>query len=485
MPTEREIAQEKTIEELTSTVNELQEQVAYLKKMLFGQKTEKTDVVFTNMQLNLFNEAEDIAKRIDVDQSTIPVKGHGRKPKRTHDELLKELPIEEVIHNVIDRNCDICGSEMAIIGKEFVRDELVYEPAKLYVRKHYQEIVKCIECGSNAKKDASLPDIEKVQIKKAKAPVAMIPKSFCSPELLAHIIFNKYLQSVPLYRQEKEFQSLGFNLSRTTIANWIIYAADKWAKPVYAVMKQELLKSPVIHADETTVQVLKEEGKKASTKSRMWVYTNPFSAEKTCALFEYHPGRGGKYAKDFLGDYSGYLVCDGFDGYNKPENTTRCGCFAHVRRKFVEALGKEEYPDSVAATGVAWINKLYDESKKEEDKRQERLKAVLDGFYLWLDGITVAGKSNLAKAVQYAQNERKYLYNNIEEEFIPLDNNRAEQFMKAFVTGRKNWLFSDTVKGADASALFYSLVLTAHRNGLNVEKYLTELFRSDTLVMPW
>ena len=164
---------------------------------------------------------------------------------------------------------------MKSVGKEFVHDELVYVPAKLFIRKHYVEVVKCTSCGKNESKDAELDDIEKEHFCKEKAPDMLIPRSFCSHELLAHVIYSKYINGMPLYRIEQDMKDHGVMLSRTTMVNWIIKIAEEKAKPVYELMKAELLSGRIIHADETVVQVLHELGRSAKTQSRMWVYCTP------------------------------------------------------------------------------------------------------------------------------------------------------------------------------------------------------------------
>jgi len=434
---------------------DLKQQLAIYKKALFGQKSEKTEtVVGKGVQLSFFDEVESEADiSVKNAEEAITVAEHKRKSKRTHEEILAELPCEEVIHQVEDKSCPECGTEMVTVGKEFVRDELVYIPSKLVRRKHYVEVVKCPVCGSDETKDAALPDIGKAVFKKAAAPAAMIAHSFCSPELLAHIIFDKYCQAVPLYRQEKEFKALGVELSRATMANWVIYASKRWAMPVWEVMKSELLTSKVIHADETVVQVLHEEGRKATTDSRMWVYASSESSVHYNILFQYAPTRNGDNAVRFLGDFSGYLVCDGYDGYNKLKHATRCGCFAHVRRKFVEALPTDEklLPTSKAAIGVECCNRLFSLEREydglnekgehintpmtpeeKHKQRQERSKPVLDGFFAWLVSLNPSSGTRLAKAVQYAKNERKYLYRFLESPKIPIDNNRAENAVRPF-----------------------------------------------------
>ncbi len=328
---------------------------------------------------------------------------------------------------------------------------------------------------------------------------------------------EKYANAVPLYWQEKDFKAKGAILSRTTMANWIIWAAEQWIRPVFAAMKTDLLHSPVIHADETVVQVLREPGRKAKSDSRMWAYCNGKLNDKSVILFEYTPTRNGDNAARFLAGYAGYVVCDGYDGYNKLKSVTRCGCWAHVRRKFVDALPdkKDAAPDAAAVKGMEFCSRLflleqeYDglEPAYEEDgstgkwtkvrepldpenrrrQRQERSKPVLDEFFVWLDTVAPASKFALSSAVQYAKNEKAYLYRFLENGNIPISNNRAENAIRPFTIGRKNWLSSVSVKGAEASAMFYSVIATACANGLAPENYLTRIFSVSpgTLIFPW
>lgn len=462
----------------------LKERLAWFEKQIYGRKTEKTEVVLEEAeQLALFNEAEEEAEIRPQEAGKIDVQPHQRKKKRGHDELMSELAVEEVVHEVEEKTCEKCGSEMTVIGKEKIRDELVYIPARVFVRRHYAQVVKCTACGMDESRDAQLPDIEKNCIRQAEVPPPMIEHSFCSPELLAHIIYEKYCNAVPLYRQEKDFAAKGVVLSRTTMANWIICAAQLWIKPVWEQMKKELLASTVIHADETTVQVLHEKDRKAKTESRMWVYCAGKREGHSNILFEYQPTRNGDHAARFLGEYSGYLVCDGFDGYNKLSRVRRCGCWAHVRRKFVEALpGEPELlPTSAAAVGVEYCNRLYQADRAAEAG------SIVNEFFAWLESVNAAPRTKLAAAVQYARNEKKYLCRFLESEEIPLDNNRAENAVRPLCIGRKNWLFSVSPKGAQASAMLYSVSATACANGKNVEEYLTQLLRrpAGTVKLPW
>lgn len=474
---------------LKNEVEILRQQLAFYKKMVHGQKSEKTETVMENTeQISLFDEAEEKATNIHPEREVV-VEKHTRKAKRTHEEAFENLPIEEVIHEAENKTCDKCGEEMVVIGKEKIRDELVYVPARLFVRRHFAEVVKCTSCGKDESRDEKLPDIEACTIKQAFVPAPIIPHSYCSPELLAHIVYEKYCNAVPLERQAKDLAAKGVKIPTATLANWVIYAANVFLKPIYAKMKSELLEGTVIHADETVVQVLHEPGKKAKTDSRMWAYCSGKYEQHRNILFEYQPTRNGDHAKRFLGSFSGYLVCDGFDGYNKLDTVKRCGCFAHVRRKFVDALPLDEaaIETSVSAVGVEWCNKIFMLEREMENltseeraiKRQEQMKPALDGFFAWVETVNAAGGSKLAKAIQYAKNEKKYLYTFLEHPDAPIDNNRAENAIRPFCVGRKNWLFSTSTKGAEASAIIYSIAATACANGLNMEEYFASVFKEN------
>lgn len=390
---EKEAAYRTRISSLEEEVSDLRQQLALLKKALYGQKSEKTQVIMEDDgHLSLFNEAEDTAEEKIIEKADkITVVTHERKKHSTHKDSFENLETEEVIHEAKDKVCPECGSETEVIGKEFIRDELVYVPARMFVRKHYVETVRCVSCGIDESRDNEREeDIPDQVIVKAASPNALIPGSFCSSELLAYILYSKYVQAVPLYRQEKDYAACGAKLSRQTMSNWVIWAAVNKAKSVFDIMKEKLLSQPVIHADETVVQVLHEPGRKAKTDSRMWVYCTDKSAGRYLAPFEYSPTRNGDNAAKFLGDYSGYLVCDGYDGYNKLEKVTRCGCWAHARRKFVEALptDKELIPTSIAARGINLINEFYEikrsleelEPKEKHNRWQEQLSRLLTSF---------------------------------------------------------------------------------------------------------
>ena len=473
----------------------MQSQLDWLKKQMFGRKSEQSSVIFEGgEQLTLMPDEKAVSEK--ASEETIIVPEHKRKKKRTFEEAMADLPIEEVKHDLEDKTCDKCGAEMVEIGEE-KRDELVYTPAKFHIRRHIIKVYKCTKCGSDPQNDAELTDIEPCHIVKAYCPKPMIPGSYCSPELLAHIIFEKYGKAVPLHRQEKDLASKKIPLLKATMSNWVLTAAEQWCLPIVRKMTEQLLLSEVIHADETVIQVLHENGRKATSESRMWVYCNGKINDRSIVIFDYKPTRKGANAEEFLKGWSGYLVRDQFSGYHVLKNVKHCGCMAHMRRRFVEAIpsNKKLHSTSVAVQAVERIKRIYHEegllknctADERYKKRQKTIKPLIDEFFAWLEPLPVSGKNKLAEAIGYAKNEKAYLYTFLENGNVPMDNNRAENAIRPFAVGRKNWLFSNTARGAECSAALYSIVSTAQANGLDTEKYLTELFRNaaGTIIMPW
>ena len=469
----------------------LQEQYDWLKKQVFGRKSEQTSVIMDGgTQLSLFSEEKEQAVPSVVE--TVSVPAHQRKKKRTHEEWMSALPVEEVRHEEEQPVCEKCGSEMKEIGEEKVYDELVYTPAKFHVRRHIAKKYKCVNCGEHPESST-----EPCRIRLAEYPKPMIPHSFCSPALLAHVVYEKYVKGIPLHRQEKDFISKGIPLSKATLSSWVGIAAQQWGLPIVQEMHKRLLVLNIIHGDETTVQVLHEEGRKPTTVSRMWVYANGKMNDYSIIIFEYQPTRGGEHPAAFLKDFHGYLICDGYDAYNVVTGAKRCGCWMHTRRYFVEALPKDKsaYETSVAAKAVEFCNRIYHEEgllaeltpEERYEQRLVKVKPLLDAFFAWLEEQNVGGKGKLAKAVNYALNEKKYLCTFLEDGNVPIDNNRAENAIRPFAVGRRNWLFSNTANGAKSSAIWYSILSTAQANGLDAEKYLIDLFSHPpgTILLPW
>ncbi|MDD2504169.1 MAG: IS66 family transposase, partial [Clostridia bacterium] len=474
----------KIIEEKNRKITELEQQVQWLMSQIrlskhkqFGASSEKTD----SIQLSLFNEAESISDITKPEPKLAEVKAHYRRRTRlTTDKLPEDLPVEVIEHELPPENCICpdCGNELHRMGRE-TREELKIIPAKAIIVRHVRYVYACRNCEGAS---------ENVPIIKAEMPEPVIKGGFASPEAIAHIAVQKFMMASPLYRQEQEWKQNGILLSRQTMSNWLIKASKNWLEPIYEEMKRRLCEHEVLHADETTLQVLKEPGKETKTKSYMWLYRTSGEAKHQIVIYDYQPDRKHVHPEKFLTDFKGYLHVDGYDGYHKlPENIIVVGCLAHLRRKFFDALKtlpKEKQPESNAAKGVVYLDKLFHLEKQfatlisdNRHKERERLsRPLFNEFYDWIEGLLVLPNTLLGKAVHYAKSQRKYLERYLLDGRLEISNNRAERSIKPFVIGRKNWIFSNTPNGAKASAIYYSLIVSARENGLNPFEYLTWIF---------
>ena len=290
------------------------------------------------------------------------------------------------------------------------------------------------------------------------------------------------------------------------MSNWFITASKLWLEPLYDRLKEQLVKESVLHADETTLRVLRTKEKPTATKSYMWLYRTSGCCETPIVLYDYRPNRKAENAESFLKEFKGYLHTDGYKAYRGIENVTIVGCWAHARRRFCEAL--EVLPEaqrkgSTAAIGLDYCGKLYAIEKKMKDEspedrlkeRQEQSKPLLDAFFAWAKSLrNIAPKSKLGKAINYLIEEEPYLRRYIEDGRLEIDNNRAERSIKPFVIGRKNWLFANTPSGAKASATAFSIIETAKENNLDPYEYLKYVFtkapnmensESIDILLPW
>jgi len=302
-------------------------------------------------------------------------------------------------------------------------------------------------------------------------------------------MYQKYMMSVPLYRQEKDFRRMGAELKRDMMANWVIRSSEYWLKPLYDKMHDQLLKCGVIMSDETTWQVNHEYGKKASSKSYIWIHRSGNCEGPPIVLYKYTSTRSGDHAKKFLEGFRGFHVSDAYAGYEKVEGITRCLCFSHLRRYYLDAIpldsGKKEIPGSGGAIGRAYCDKLFKLERKwkelsPEERKKNRLiysVPVLDAFFAWAEN-TFTNQYYLKKALGYTLNHKKYFTNFLLDGKIPLSNNLSEIAVKPVAITRKNSLFSDSPAGAEASATVFSIINTAAANNLDAYKYLEYLFRS-------
>ena len=473
-----------TIKDLKVTIVGLQETLNEFQRRLFGTSSEKT-------------------KQDEKPEETVTttVKSHKRttrKAKATHEDQYGNLPIrKEVIPlSEEDKHCPYCNSLMEYVTETFVREELRITPAKVERIHYYQEKWQCPEC----KKDGDGTFAE------SKTPTALIPHSPASPSIVSYVAMEKIGLAMPYYRQEFLMQQLGFTLPRETMANWIIYVAEHYFYPIYDRLHEELLKRDLVHADETTCQVLREKGRAAEQTSYMWLYTTGNDGLLPIVLYDYQPSRKGSCVQNFLEGFHGLVQCDGYQGYNKLEDVILVCCLAHARRKFFEAvpaamrkrlklldinsdvviedinLPDEEEAKQLlpAEIGLLYCNKLFylERTLKDldpEERKQQRTvleQPVWDQFWNWLDTLHPTGGSKLGKAVVYAQNHHETLMNYLLDGRCEISNNRAERKAKSYAIGRKAFLFHTSEAGAGASAVMYSIVETAKANNLNIFQYL-------------
>ena len=467
------------ISSLEAQITRLEELLRGANKSLYGRSSEKTRYILDNPdQLSLFNEAETYTDE-SAPVETIITKSYTRRKKRTKEELAKELPIQEEILDLpeAERVCGICESELCPIGKELVRREICIIPAKAYVKEIYRVNYSCPVC---------LKETDEANIVKPEAPVPVINHGLASASSAAYTIYQKYVNALPLDRQEKDWANFGVKISRATLANWVIYCCHNWLAPLFDTLKSLLVTYKVIQADESVLQVLHEPGKTPQSESRMWVYrSGNMGGDPQIVLFEYQPNRCGENPKKFLEKADNfYLLTDGCASYNSVAGAIHCGCFAHVRRKFAEALPPTGKSESKADEGLTFCKKLFaleDEFKElnPDERLKERLKfskPVLDAFFAWVGTVNALAGSKLGTAITYVRNQQKPLSSFLLNGCIPIHNNASENSLRPFVRGRANWLFSDTVRGAEASAIAYSIVETARANNLNPYKYLNFLF---------
>jgi transposase len=499
----RELLTEKDAEivRLQRQVEWLTEQFRLMKARQFGSSSEKTSA--NADQISLFNEAEAESgpEASEPELEQISYGRRRRKGKRESD--YSGLPTEQVIHELpeSERICPNCDGKMHACGHAVFRRELTCVPAQYKVTEHLQTAYSCRHCERTS---------DYVPMKKSVVPAGLIPGSgIVSPSLLAQILNNKYVLALPLYRQEQELKRQGINISRQNMANWVITAHQRWFSGMFRLLHIELLKNEILHADETTLQVLHEVGRSAKQKSYVWLYGTSGDTKRPVILYDYQPSRAGECASDFLNGFTGKLHTDGYEVYHckLPPEIMAVGCWAHMRRKFTDALKilpKEIRNKSPAQIGLDYCNRLfgleadYANQKLDFDERYrnrlEKSKPAAHRFFAWAKAEydrNPVPKTTFGTALTYAVNQERWLLNVFLDGRLELSNNRAERSVRPFAIGRKNWLFCNTPHGADANATVFSLVETAKANGLKPFEYLKFLLErlpygiSEEDCLPW
>lgn len=483
-----------TISELRGKLDEQQAEIARLLEQIrlancrfFGSKSEKV----VPEQLSLFNDmdaaADPSAAEPSIADALEPAakKQHRRGGKRRID--LSSFETIVIEHDLPEdgRACPECGHELEEIGYDVVR-RLRLIPARFVVEEHRTKKYRCRPCCDTNADGGE----DRAVIVRAASPRNCLERSIATPSLVSHVIHAKYCNAMPLYRIEGDFAQIGLRISRQNMANWVVNVHARWLHRVHERIRSELLSHDLIHADETEVQVLREPGRDARSKSRCWLFCSA-ECDTPAYVYVYDATRAKSVAEGFLRGWSGTLTTDGYDSYYTLDNggdITNVSCMVHIRRKYVDVVksaGDEERAEmagSVALEGRRMIDAIFhadsafDGMSPDDRKagRQERLKPMMEAFARWVEAQipNAVPRSALHKALLYSRKYWPYAMNVLDDGRLALSNNIAERGIKPFVIGRKNWLFSDTPRGAAASAAIYSIVTTARMNGLSPRAYI-------------
>lgn len=465
------------IEVLSNRNQELEEKLKLARMYGFGKKSEKWTPEDARQAL-LFDEAESSLReenklKEDDQIVRVPVKAYTRKKGRKP--IDPKLERKEFVHDLSDdeKKCECCGKSKKKIGEES-SEELKFIPAQVEVIRHiYPKYAFDCKCGQKEGQP---------EVISAHRPVKLLPKTITTSSLLAYLFTGKFEYHLPYHRQNKFFNNLGISISSENMSHWQISCFEKM-KSLVELFCSEIKNSLMIGIDETPLQVMLEPGKKNTSKSYMWVFRGG-SKDHPLIFFDYQPTRSGEIALNFLRDYKGKIITDGFSGYNflraKP-SIVAAGCWDHARREFIKAV-KLSGKNSRASEVLPLIQELYkiEERLKAEpidkilEERQKKSKPLIDQIKIWLDDISIktVPSVQLGKAVFYTLGEWPYLTAFLIDGQIPLSNILVENAIRPFAIGRKNWLFSGSPRGASASAFLFSLVESAKANSLNAYWYL-------------
>ena len=478
------LSQQEQLENIDHNLQLVLEQLADLKRHRFGRSSERheSDEQISFMEVDgkivFFNESEAVAAEDDgAEPETVP----RRKPKKKQgkrEEDLDGLPVVVIEHSMTEEEL---AARFGEGGFKQLPDEVYrrygFTPAKVEVEEHHVKVY------AGKKTD---------EIVKAPHPESLLRGSLVSPSLEAAVMNAKYVNAVPLYRQEQEFERYGLHISRQNMANWTIQCADRYLAVLYDYLHEKMYGYHVLQADETPVLVNKD-GRPAGSKSYMWVYrTGRMYTDRQIVLYEYQRTRNASHPREFLKDFSGICVTDGYQVYHTIENEREdlkiAGCWSHARRRFdeaVKALPKAKQKDSRAYLALTMIQAIYREEKQlkelpaqeRQNRRQLSVKPLVEAYFVWVrENISkVPQKSKTWEGFSYSLNQEKYLKVFLDDGEVPMDNNAAEQSIRGFCIGKKNWVMIDTVAGAKSSAIIYSIAETAKANNLKPYDYFEYL----------
>lgn len=474
-------------ESLNQTLQLMMEDLADMKRHRFGRSTEKLEdygqlsFVETENGFAYFNEAEAVHDTEDTKEEEtdeLPEKKRGKKRTGKREADLKDLPVKVITHDMTEEDlADVFGNEGYKRLPDEIQRQYYFRPSEIGIEEHHIAVY----AGKISE-----------TVAKADHPKKLLRNSLVSPSLAAGIMTAKYVNAVPLYRQETSMNNNGIMVTRKNMADWMITLSDRYLRPMYDRIHQTLLSKHVIHADETPVLVNKD-GRPAGSKSYMWVYrSGVYDKAHPMVLYEYQKTRKADHPREFLKDFSGVCVTDGYQVYHtvegEKEDLRIAGCWAHARRKYDEALKalpKDKRKVAFAGTALKLIQAIFDADGKLKDlsseerlqKRQHHVAPLVDAYFTWVreNRSKVMNGTKTDKGMQYSLNQEKYLREFLNDGEVAMDNNGAERAIRPFCIGKKNWEFCDTVSGANASAIIYSITETARANDLRPYNYLEHL----------
>ena len=478
------LSQQEQLENIDHTLQLVLEQMADLKRHRFGRSSEKHEtegqVSFMEVEgkIVFFNESEAVAAEESTEEPEDVSRTRPKKKQGKREEDLNGIPVVVVEHSMTDEELeDKFGKD----GFKQLPDEVYrrysFTPAKIEVEEHHVKVY----AGK-----------ETEEVVKAPHPRTLLRGSLVSPSLEAAIMNAKYVNAVPLYRQEQEFERYGLHIPRQNMANWTIQCADRYLAVLYDYLHEKMYGYHVLQADETPVLVNKD-GRPAGSKSYMWVYrTGRMYTECQIVLYEYQKTRNASHPREFLKDFRGVCVTDGYQVYHtiegEREDLKIAGCWSHARRRFdeaVKALPKAKQKDSRAYLALTMIQAIYREEKLLKDlpagermiRRQLSVRPLVEAYFVWVRETLpkVPQKSKTWEGFNYSLNQEKYLKVFLDDGEVPMDNNAAEQSIRGFCIGKKNWVMIDTIAGAKSSAIIYSIAETAKANNLKPYDYFEYL----------